>query len=160
MPLSSSLLSRLKNQHETIRELIKGIPESTLRQRINPEKWSAYEQIAHLTAYQPCFIQRMQWIVQKESPLFERYLADNDPLFHDCVRTSLQTLLEDLDTRRFLIHKHITGLSETALRKEGIHPLYGRFSIGQWTEFFLLHEAHHLFSIFMLTAAIRNTVQH
>jgi hypothetical protein len=160
MPLSSSLLNRLKNQHETLRELIKGMPEETLRRRINPDKWSAYENIAHLVAYQPAFLQRMQLIMQQENPVFVRYAADNDPVFHDCIQYSLAALLEDLDTRRFLINNHITGLSETALRKEGTHPVYGRFSIGQWTEFFLLHEAHHLFTIFMLTAAVRNSVQH
>jgi len=72
---------------------------------------------------------------------------------------SLKELLEDLSTQRFLINNHITNLSETTLRREGIHPLYGSFSISQWADFFLLHEAHHLFTIFMLTAALRKRFQ-
>lgn len=159
MPLTTSILGRLKTQHQTVQELVKGLSEEQVKQRVNPEKWSAFEQIAHLVAYQPTFLQRLQLITHNEIPVFERYVADKDPLFHQCLAYSLKELLEDLSTQRFLIYNHITQLSETTLRREGVHPLYGRFSISQWAEFFLLHEAHHLFAIFMLTAAVRNGVQ-
>ena len=159
MPVSSSVQSRLKNQHETLNDLIKGLSETQLKERINPDKWSAFEQIVHLTAYQPLFLQRLQLIASKENPLFERYVADNDPLFHQYMSYSLRDILEDLSTQRFLINKHIAQLSETTLRREGVHPLYGSFSINQWADFFLLHEAHHLFSIFMLTATLRKRIQ-
>jgi hypothetical protein len=159
MPLNSSIIGRLKTQHETVQELVKGLSEEQLKQRVNPEKWSAFEQIAHLVAYQPTFLQRLQLIAHKEIPVFERYTADKDPVFHQCLGYSIKELLEDLSTQRFLINNHITHLSETTLRREGVHPLYGKFSISQWAEFFLLHEAHHLFAIFMLTAAVKNHVQ-
>ena len=159
MPLSSSLLSRLKYQHETVRELVKGCTESQLKQQLNPGKWSAFENIVHLVAYQPSFLHRLHLVAQQDAPVFERYTADNDPLFHQCLQYSLKEVLEDLDTQRFLINNYITQLSETQLRREGIHPLYGRFSVVQWTEFFLLHEAHHLFTSFMLIARLKTGVQ-
>lgn len=158
MPLSLSIQSRLKHQHETLSELIKGLSEEQLKKRINPDKWSAFEQITHLVAYQPLFLKRMQLIAQKDSPLFEKYTADSDPHFQECMAWSLKELLEDFSTQRFLIVNHIMQLSETTLRREGTHPVYGRFTISQWTDFFLLHEAHHLFAIFMLSAALRNNV--
>jgi hypothetical protein len=155
MPLSLSVQARLKHQHETLHELIKGLTEAQLKERINPDKWSAFEQIVHLAAYQPTFLQRLHLIEQKDNPLFERYVADNDPLFQQYMTHSLKELLEDVSTQRFLINNHITNLNETILRRQGIHPLYGNFNIGQWADFFLLHEAHHLFAIFMLTASLR-----
>jgi len=159
MPLSSSVQARLKYQHETLNELTKGLTEEQLKERINPDKWSAFENIVHLAAYQPSFLQRLQLITHKNNPLFERYIADNDPVFHQYMAWSVKELLEDLSTQRFLINNHITNLGETTLRREGIHPLYGSFSINQWADFFLLHEAHHLFTIFMLTAALRKRLQ-
>ena len=155
MPLSPSVLARLKYQHETLNDLIKGLTEDQLKERLNPDKWSAFENIVHLAAYQPTFLQRLQLIASKDTPLFERYIADNDPVFHQYMAYSLKTLLEALSAQRFLINNHITHLSEMTLRREGTHPLYGRFSISQWADFFLLHEAHHLFTIFMLAATIR-----
>jgi hypothetical protein len=29
----------------------------------------------------------------------------------------------------------------------GIHPLFGEMSLALWVEFFLLHEAHHLYIV-------------
>jgi hypothetical protein len=159
MPLSLSIQSRLKHQHESLAELIKGLTEEQLKQRINPDKWSAFENTVHLVAYQPVFYKRLQLIEQQDNPAFERYMADNDPVFQQYKEYSLKELLEDFATQRFLINNHIFQLSETVLRRAGSHPLYGRFSMSQWSDFFLLHEAHHLFTIFMLTAAIRKGFQ-
>jgi len=159
MPLSSSVQARLKYQHETLAELVKGLTEAQLKERINPEKWSAFENIVHLVAYQPVFLQRLQLITHQDNPLFERYVADNDPVFHQYLSLSLKELMDDLQTQRFLINNQLGQFSETLLRREGVHPLYGGFSIGQWADFFLLHEAHHLFTIFMLTAALRKRFQ-
>ena len=151
MPLSASVLGRLQSQHKTIHDLIKGFSEEELQKRVNQDKWSSFEQIAHLKAYQPTFYNRLQKMQHEESPSFERYVADNDPLFHECCKNSLKELLNDLETQRFIVINHLTTLPEQALRRTGRHPKYGLMTIIDWTEFFLLHEAHHLFSIFMLT---------
>src|SRR6266700_502836 len=79
MPLSTSILTRLEHQHETVHELTKGFSEEQLRQRVNPDKWSVFQQLAHLASYQPVFLHRMQQIEQQHQPAFERYVADNDP---------------------------------------------------------------------------------
>jgi uncharacterized damage-inducible protein DinB len=159
MPLSASILTRLKHQHETVYELIRGLTEEQLKQPLNPGKWSAFEHIVHLTAYQPTFLQRMRLIEQKEHIGFERYVAEQDPIFNEYLQHSLKELLDNLSAQRFLIHKYILQLSETALRRRAIHTKYGNMSVSQWVEFFLLHEAHHLFAIFMLTSEQRKVLE-
>jgi hypothetical protein len=155
MPLSSSLLTRLEHQHETTSELTRGLTEEQLKQHLNPGKWSAFEHIAHLAAYQPTFLQRMRLIEQTENSSFDRYVAEKDPVFNEYLLYSLKELLENLAAQRFLIRKYIGQLRETSLRRRGRHPKYGYMSANQWIEFFLLHEAHHLFAIFMLTSELR-----
>jgi hypothetical protein len=159
MPLTSSALYRLQYQHNTIAELMKGFTEQELKQEVNPGKWSLFANIAHLAAYQPTFLRRIQLMEQKENPSFERYVADDDPAFHQCLQLNINSLLEDISTQRFIIHKNISGVSETILRRTGSHPKYGLLNIAQWTEFFLLHEAHHLFTMFMLAAELRKAKQ-
>ncbi len=158
--LSASITARLTYQHQTLNELIKGLTEAQLKETVTAGKWTAFENIVHLTAYQPTFYQRLQLIAHQDTPVFERYVADNDPVFHQYMSRSLHELLEDLSTQRFLINSYFSNISETLLRREGIHPLYGRFTMNQWADFFLLHEAHHLFTIFMLTAHLRKKFQH
>jgi uncharacterized damage-inducible protein DinB len=159
MPLSSSLETRLKHQHETVYELIRGLTEEQLKKRLNPDKWSAFENIVHLTAYQPTFLQRMRLIEQKDDNVFQRYIAEQDPIFNEYLQDSLKELLDNLSAQRFIIHNYILQLSETSLRRRGMHPKYGNMPVNQWIEFFLLHEAHHLFAIFMLTSEQRKMLE-
>jgi hypothetical protein len=150
MPLSASILARLQFQHQTIQELIIGLPEETLRQRVHPDKWSAFENIVHLAAYQPVFIRRLERMQTEASPEFERYVAEQDPLFLSYLERPLSSLLTDIDEKRAFIFSELSGMSDEMLGKKGLHPLYGLFSVGQWADFFLLHEGHHLFIIFKL----------
>lgn len=155
MSLSASVCSRLQHQHETIQDLLNGFSEDQLKQHIHKDKWSAFEQVAHLATYQPVFMQRLQKIQWENAPAFERYIADNDPAFIDGCKRSLIELLNDLLAQRTIITNHLMTLPLSAIGKTGRHPKYGLLTIGEWTEFFLLHEAHHLFSIFMLTRSTR-----
>jgi hypothetical protein len=150
MPLSTSALTRLQYQHTTTRELIAGLGEQELKRRVRPDKWSAFDNIAHLTGYQPVFLLRLERIQAERSPTFERYVADKDPLFLDYRDLPLAELLSGMDVRRAMIFSKLQGMGEDDLRRVAYHPRYGMLDVRQWTEFFLLHEAHHLYTIFML----------
>ena len=157
--LSNSLLYRLQYQHETIFELVKGLTADELKQRINPDKWSAFENIVHLVAYNPTFLKRIDIILTEETPVFDPYVADNDPLFRSSLEKPFEVLMQDLQNERTLIFKAITGLNSNQLDRKALHKKYGEMSLLRWTEFFLLHEAHHLFTIFMLSSQLRKLQQ-
>ena len=150
MSLSISALSRLEYQHKTIHELISGMPEETLRRRIQPDKWSAFENIAHLAAYQPVFFQRLQRMQNELEPEFSRYVAEQDPAFQSTLAMTLPQILSDLDEQRQRLVAELKKMDDATLLRIGIHPKYGRFPINKWTEFFLLNEAHHMYAVFML----------
>lgn len=155
MHLSDSQLYRLRHQHQTMRELVSGLSEAQLRLPVNPGKWSAHENIAHLVAYQPAFIVRLRRIRNEHEPAFERYVADNDPAFAEAVKESTDVLLAHAEADRNTILNELLSLDEQGLARTAVHARYGKLNVIQWTEFFLLHEAHHLFTIFMLTADLR-----
>ncbi|HEV2479519.1 MAG TPA: DinB family protein [Puia sp.] len=155
MPLSTSASSRLQHQHTTIRELIAGLSEHDLKRVVQPDKWSAFDNIAHLASYQPMFLTRLERIQAEESPTFERYVADGDPLFSDYRDLPLAELLSGIDARRAVILSKLQGMGEDGLRRVAYHKRYGMLDVRQWTEFFLLHEAHHLYTIFMLVQELR-----
>ncbi|HWC18122.1 MAG TPA: DinB family protein, partial [Terriglobales bacterium] len=41
----------------------------------------------------------------------------------------------------------VISLRQVQLERTGFHPVLGEMNIVQWLEFFLLHEAHHLYAI-------------
>ena len=147
MPLSPSVLARLQYQHQTIDELIAGMNEEELKHRVNPDKWSVFENMVHLAAYQPVFIQRIHLILNEHEPLFERYVAENDPVFHQYLQKSLKGLSDDISSARLSIVNSLKQLNEQQLNRSGRHKAYGLIRLSEWADFFLLHEAHHLWTI-------------
>jgi len=159
MPLSPSALARLRHQHETIRELVGDLPEQQLRRNINAGKWSAFENIAHLACYQGVFLLRLERIQMETSPAFDAYVSDTDPNFHGYQHGSLQHSMNSIDSRRAVLLNKLEGMDEVALLRTASHPRYGLLDTSLWTEFFLLHEAHHLYTLFSLIQGLRKHLQ-
>ena len=150
MPLSTAIRVRLEHQHEAISGLLATVPENKLRLRVNPDKWSAFENLVHLISYQPAFIQRLESMLRDEQPLFQRYRAEDDPAFPVYLQKSFSELETELYRNRSTLIHMLEGLDAAALARYGIHIRFGKMDISEWVEFFLLHEAHHLFTVFSL----------
>lgn len=155
MQMPSYISTRLHYQHKALVDLIDGLTDEKIRRQVIPGKWSVFENIVHLQTYQHTFIKRVQQILQGKNPEFSRYTAEGDPLFHDnCTKTSRE-ILQDLITTRKEITGGLLSLPPADLLKTAVHPAYGQMNLLQWLNFFLLHEAHHLFTIFKLTGELK-----
>jgi uncharacterized damage-inducible protein DinB len=146
----SSLTERLRNQHKTIASIIIKLNNRQIQQHPIRDKWSIHENIAHLAKYQPVFLDRMRLILTNDGPEFEAYKAEDDDEFEIYCAFTPYELLKKISTDREVIFHLITHLPPNKLERTGTHPKYGKLTVLEWTEFFLLHEAHHLFTIFQL----------
>jgi hypothetical protein len=50
----------------------------------------------------------------------------------------------------------LLSLSEEDFERTGVHPKFGEMTLSQWLEFFLVHEAHHLYVVLQLVRTISN----
>ena len=155
MPLPSSITTRLQYQHKSLLDLIDGLTDEQIRRHIIAGKWSIFENIVHLQTYQHVFIYRVREIQTGNNPSFDRYTAEADPFFPDNCAKSTREVMQDLITVRKDIAAEISNLPEDELHKTGQHPAYGKMNLSLWLHFFLLHEAHHLFTIFKLVAELK-----
>jgi uncharacterized damage-inducible protein DinB len=153
--LPSSVSTRLQYQHKSLLDLIGDLSDEQIRMHINPGKWSIFENIVHLQTYQHTYIKRVRRILDENNPVFERYTAEADPLFHDNCTKSTREIMQDLLTTRKEIASGILSFKEADFKKSGLHPAFGKMTLVQWLNFFLLHEAHHLFTIFKLAAELK-----
>lgn len=157
--MKQSLLNRLTNQPDALDHLLFSLTEAQIRQRPASGKWSIFENMAHLGRYQEIFLERLQQIISGDTPSFSRYVADTDPGFADWVELSLQELAKRLRGERLTLNAFLSILREEQLTHIGLHPAYGAMTLEGWTEFFLLHEAHHFFTILQLGGALRTSEQ-
>jgi len=151
MELYDSLQDRLKTQHEGIPMLIEDLTKEQIHYPFAPGKWTIHQNIAHLAKYQLIFIERLKLILDTKEPVFERYNAEADPDFLQWCEWPTEELLNRLEKDRQFLFTFITQLNSGQLFKVGVHPKFGKLSVVQWTEFFLLHESHHMFTIFQLS---------
>ena len=153
--LPSSVSTRLQYQHKSLLDLIDDLSDEQIRKHINPGKWSIFENIVHLQTYQHTFIARVKRVLDEDNPAFERYMAEADPLFHDNCTKSTREVMQDLLAIRKEMAAGIISFKEADFKRAGVHPAFGKMTLVQWMNFFLLHEAHHLFTIFKLAAELR-----
>ena len=155
MQLPSSVSTRLQYQHKSLVDIIDGLTDEQVRRHISPGKWSIFENIVHLQTYQHTFINRVKQILTGTNPSFDRYTAESDPQFLDNCSKSSREIMQDMITTRKEMAAEIIAFREEDYNKTAVHPVYGTMTLIQWLHFFLLHEAHHLFTIFKLAAEVK-----
>ncbi|MFC0181742.1 DinB superfamily protein [Pseudarcicella hirudinis] len=146
------ILSRLQFQHLVLDSLLENVSSEKISTRPESGKWSILENICHLGRYQEIFLERIELVLQGEKPLFERYDATLDDGFTEWTKKDFEEILQELKISRISMIQRISALSEEEELHSGSHPVYGDMTIRAWCDFFLLHEAHHLFTILKLKA--------
>ena len=155
MQLPSSVSAGLLNQHESLKYLIAGLSDEQIRRQVIHGKWSIFENIVHLQTYQHTIMSRIGLILKNENPVFTPYTAEADPLFYDNCRLLTVEVMQDLFDTRHALSSAMALLTESDLQKESRHTTYGTMNLLLWLHFFLLHEAHHLYTIFKLDMELR-----
>ena len=96
------------------------------------------------------FLIRLNRILTEDQPEFRRYSSEEDAGYNKWTEKSFESVLECLRYDRGRIYEKVLSMQPEELDRVGKHPKYGEMNVPMWVEFFLLHEAHHLYSIFQL----------
>lgn len=155
MQIPSSISTRLQYQHKSLMDIIDGLSDEQIRRQVITGKWSIFENIVHLQTYQHTFVSRVKDILRENNPVFPRYTAEGDPEFLENCSKSTREIMQDMITLRKEMAAEITSFPPTDLVKKGTHPAFGEMTLLELLNFFLLHEAHHLFAIFKLAATLK-----
>ena len=156
MELPEATRIRLQSQYHVIDELVKNLSEEQLDQEVFPGKWTVRQQLAHLVRYQEMFYERVQTIMNSFNAVFSPYIADEDERFLVVINQPVPELLQNLYAMRDILNSFYLSLNSGELSRKGRHTQLGNFSIGLWAEFFLLHEAHHIYAIFLMSNKLTN----
>lgn len=144
--LPAGLAQRLASQLESVALIVRDIPPERLTRRAVPETWSAHENLAHLARYQRMFLDaRIRRILTEERPEFRRYRSQDDPEWPRWRGMTLEQTLTELTVGRRALMERLASCSDRELARIGVHPAFGAMTLSEWVEFFLIHEAHHLY---------------
>jgi uncharacterized damage-inducible protein DinB len=148
-------LQRCETQlHDFLSVALTGLPVDSLSTKVAPGKWSAHEQLAHIARYHQIFLERIDRILAEPAPEFPRYSAEQDPEWPAWSSLPAPQLLVRLSSMRAKLMARLRSLSEEDFERIGIHSRFGEMSLSLWLEFFLVHEAHHLYAVLQLVRAL------
>jgi DinB superfamily len=143
--------NRLAGQHEVGMSIVLDTPEHILNQRPAPDKWNILEHFYHLVRYQYLFNQRVDLILSKNNPVLEKYSAETDTEFKKWLQQDKDWFIHVLINDRFVVFNRFREFSDKDLKRTGTHPSFGKLTLMDWHQFFVLHEAHHLHAMWKLS---------
>jgi len=144
--LSQSTRSRLATQLECLQVILGGRDAAAINRRPASGKWSAHENLAHLARMHEITLERIRRILDEDRPTLNRYRAEDDPEWPQWTAMRTEEVVGRLSTLRDDLIQLVTRLSPEQLSRVGVHGALGGMTIPEWSEFFLLHEAHHLYA--------------
>jgi len=149
MRLNQSTSVRLTTQLSPALVFFDGTPPEAMQRRPASGRWSAHENLAHLARYHEVFLDRLGRILTEDRPNLGRYRAEDDPEASKWMALPTDGVLKRLESLRRELTAVVERLSPEQLGRTGVHPVLGEMPVPMWIEFFLLHEAHHLYVAMM-----------
>jgi hypothetical protein len=152
-------LARLQRCETQLRdfldEALRDVAVEVILERADPDRWSAHEHLAHLGRYHEIFLGRVERILEEPCPSFDRYRAEEDPEWEAWRCLAYKEVAERLAGLRERLIVRLKALAPDDYARSGRHPAFGEMTLVLWLEFFLVHEAHHLYAVLRQVRASR-----
>ena len=150
-----SVRARLSTQLEALWSMLGPLDAADLTREPADGKWSAHQHLAHLARHHEVMLERIERIRTEVSPSLDRYKAELDPAWPSMAARSTETVAALLRSLRRDLVGVVHGLSAGEWARVGVHPALGEMDLQEWLDFFLLHEAHHLYTVRVLIGPLR-----
>jgi len=150
---------RLERQLDTLDTLVGLAPAEAFEAHPPSGDWSARENLAHLARHAEVFLERLGRILREDRPDLGRYSAERDPGWPECAALPLPEALGRLRAARRALLAWVGALAPADGGRTGRHATFGELTVAQWLEFFLVHEAHHLYVAMLRVGEARRAAE-
>ena len=146
MSALTPVMARLETQLEALSAILARATPNTIDQRPSSGDWSARENLAHLARHHAVFLDRLERLLAEDRPQLGRYRAEDDLKWPEWSRLPLDEIVERLRSLRRRLVERVGSLTPAQVARTALHPTFGEMGLPEWLDFFLLHEAHHLYT--------------
>jgi hypothetical protein len=154
--LDAALYARLTHQLPSFRAWIADADPRDLGWTPPSGKWSALLNLAHVGRHHEVTLDRITRVLAEEAPVFPRYDEAEDPAWERWKALAAPQVWTALDERRRALVAAVAPLPPEQLARAGVHAKFGPMDVPHWLEFFLVHEAHHLYVALQRLAEARS----
>jgi hypothetical protein len=154
--LDAALYARLTHQLSSFRAWLADVDPRDLEWTPPSGKWSALLNLAHVGRHHEVTLERIARVLREDAPVFPRYDEAEDPAWERWRSLAALQVWADLEERRAALVSAVSALAPAQLARTGVHQKFGAMSVPRWLEFFLVHEAHHLYVALQRLAEARS----
>lgn len=144
---TNALISALESAPGVIIPLIREVPESILRRRPSPEKWSAYEHAVHLSQTDKLFRDRLDVILSTPQPFIEVKENTAKEEAGSMFEVDLDESLERYVLERASLVERLRTLTPDEWQKTAVHEAFDHYSVFIMFRHVLNHEMLHAYRI-------------
>jgi hypothetical protein len=94
-------------------------------------------------------------MIQSPGLPLSRYNAETDPAWTSWQAMRLEEVWAAFQERRATLQHRLEVTSDPEFKVTGVHPVFGALTVHDMLEMFILHEGHHLYSLFQASRAAR-----
>ena len=141
------LISALETAPGVIIPLILEVPETILKRRPSPAKWSAYEHAVHLSQSDIAFRERLELILSEPDPFIETIENSAEDEAGAMLEVDLDESLERYAAERAALVERLKTLSPEEWKKTAVHEAFDHYSVFIMFRHLLNHEMLHAYRI-------------
>jgi uncharacterized damage-inducible protein DinB len=142
-----SIIQMLENAPCIIVPLVREVAAERVKQRPQPEKWSAHEHACHLAQVQPMFLKRLELMLNDPAPRITPYNPDADDETGALLKVDLNEALERFTRERAELVEELRDLSAEDWERTAAHPEYAHYSVFIMFRHLALHDMLHSYRI-------------
>ncbi|HEU4391937.1 MAG TPA: DinB family protein [Blastocatellia bacterium] len=147
MNTTDSIIRALENAPALIIPMVREVPETILKRRPAPTKWSAHEHACHLAGVHQLFFSRLDLMLGEQHPSIKPYLPDKDDEDDALLKVDLADALDRFARDRETLVERLRGLSPNDWQRTAEHPEYNRYSIFILFRHAAMHDMLHAYRI-------------
>ena len=144
---TDSIITALDNAPQIILPLVHEVPDSILKRRPQPNKWSAHEHACHLAGVHPLFFSRLDLMLTNPRPVIKPYLPDVDDEDGSLLEVNLDEAMERFVRDRRRLVERLRELSDEAWLLTAEHGEYNHYSVFIMFRHLVMHDMLHAYRI-------------
>ncbi|MEO1033751.1 MAG: DinB family protein [Bacteroidota bacterium] len=141
------LIEGIGQSPEILHELITSIPESRLKQKLIPNKWSIHEHVCHLAMAEEMIIRRFRDFKDRPNPQFQSYQPNDRSDYDKLMHLDMWNYLDRYKDIRHQTIELIKNFDARIWRKEATHEEYIDYSAFIFLRHVLMHDFFHMYRI-------------
>jgi hypothetical protein len=141
------IIAALERAPALVIPLVREVPQSVLKLRPKPHKWSAHEHACHLATVHPILSARLDLMLTAPEPQITPYFPSSEEEDGALLRADLDEALDRFSSDRQRLVERLKTLSDDDWQRTAEHGEYNHYSVFIMFRHLAMHDMLHAYRI-------------